>query len=357
MKPDLLDIVFEENEVEYLDRIGVKVGSREKRTKHGVFGGEEREVVYSDAYGNVTGYAREEGFRNKCVQFYDKDGNPTIRARSYEKFNGQIVVEYFDKNGKTISERYADKDKIFRNTPHTMEDDDSLTKKERGEKEGGNPDLSSFINGGKGCVTVGVIIFVVFFIIFAVAKLLQNPLISLHANYYTVVKVVRAYCLYISGPLALIYAVLRTGKAFRNVREVRAFEILHIILCAAAMGVLSFLLNKVVVYLGDTVSGWNGVLLYALGYAPLVAFVLISRIMFEFWKRDTQIKGDCRIIGVRFVKPVTTFGAVSIFLARITMRFGMNFDPAIPGYFIMRVFWQAILALLIVVIIRLIYKD
>ena len=196
MKVDLLDIVFEENDVVFRDKIGFRVGERKKTTEGGLFGSNGRRVDYLDQFGNTTAYARECGFRNKYVQFYDKNGEETIRAIAYEK-RGQIIVEYQDKNGKVISSRYADKEKINRNTPHSMEDNNDLVKEERGGFGGSGAGSSGGLTMGEGIRAAGAagILFAMFFMFvfvsFALAKIFKEPLTAAYANFYSVLDAVK----------------------------------------------------------------------------------------------------------------------------------------------------------------------
>ena len=366
MKLDQLDIVFEENELKYLDQIGIKIGQRKKVTDWGIFGKNGRKVVYMDPYGNTTGYAREEGFRDRYVQFYDKNDNPTIRARAYEKLDGRLVVEYIDQHGKVISSRFADKDKIRRNNPHTMDTDPEVTQRGQGGTTGGGGTTGQGLTaeelGGLLKVSfswLGIFALVIGFIFLSclLAAVFQEPMIALFHEYATVLQWGRVFCLYSIGPLALLVAILRTRKTFRAAASIKTFEILQILFCAAAMAGVSFLLSKVMVFFPDTVSGWDGAGRYLLGYAPLAAFALLSRILVSFWKKDQKIHALCAGIALRFVNAAVGFGTAGIFLARVIMLFGWYFNPVEPHRYMVRFCWQAVLGLFMAVAVRCLYRD
>ena len=99
MAEDLLDLVFEENEVIYRDNIGFKVGTRRKTTT-GILR-KDRRVETRDEYGHLEGYTVkvEPLFDAPYVEFRDKDDNVVGKADACRG----ILMQYCGK--RSILER------------------------------------------------------------------------------------------------------------------------------------------------------------------------------------------------------------------------------------------------------------
>lgn len=264
MKESLLDIVFEEDEVIFRNILGYRTGQRRKTTD---IWGRDRHVVYCDEFGHVVSSARE--IRplfggTPYVEFYDKDKQPRGRAYVTEEIlSGRRKVEYTNNEGKTISTRYVDEDKVLRNNAVSMEASNSLV------KQTGTADAFR--------ITTPIIACCVVFLTIGLSALLS----FLDTHIYTIIRYGRAISVYGICPLMVLLQLLlcRGGKASGGLR---LFRLVHLVVFAAGVAMLAYMTDCL--FLGRDFpflarfadSGLGGLLSFLVCFAPTLVLGLVS---------------------------------------------------------------------------------
>ena len=232
MHEDLLDIVFEEDEVIFSDRLGFRLGERRKQTN---IRGTERSVDYFDRFGHVIGTAREIPSlfgSTPYVEFRDKNGRVTGKAYVNTKINGQREIVYTTKDGKPIRSRIADEKKILSANALSMESAESV-ERNPGNNGGGAIVTSSLDDRSLIPMTLCVFLFIEL-IIYALFAAFRS-----HVD--TILRYSGILCVYASCPLmvaAYLLCCRITGKA---TAALRIFRLGHLIAFAVCFAFQAFL--------------------------------------------------------------------------------------------------------------------
>jgi len=356
MAEDLLDLVFEENEVIYRDNIGFKVGTRRKTTT-GIFR-KDRRVETRDEYGHLEGYAVkvEPLFDAPYVEFRDKDDNVVGKAYVREKVFGGREIEYMDKDGNVIATRLVDETAVARNTTDVLQKETSGSIDRVPKNKGGS---STSGRAGTG-VGMGPILIVGFLYLFLCAFLhskLEAPLLRIYYSLGDIPVLIRILCLYVPCPLMLLITAFLVRIPKTASREVKTFRIVQMVLATGAMLATVLVLSRVLVFWGNTIAGWNGFLLYLMGYAPIAIHALISRIRVSIKKRRNGEWIECDTIAVKYSNTVAIISTIAVFLARVTMIFIVKFASIAALWFFALIGWHILVAYVFGMLSRAFYGD
>jgi len=354
---DLLDLVFEENEVVFRDDIGFKVGERRKTT---TILGNQRRVEYIDKFGHSKGYAVEVTSiaDNPHVEFYDKNGNLVGKAYVTSTWNGRREIRYTNKDGDTISTRYVDEKAVARNNVTSMETSEHVTKEDTGRvtiRGGGGGGGGVGTDVGIGPIIICGIIYIL--ICGMLDKAFGESLTAAYQSPYEVLRVVRFLCLYVPIPLVLIITAILVHVPKTAKPEVMIFRFWQLVFTIPAMLATVLILDRVLLFWGNTIDGWDGFWLYLAGYVPAAVYSLLSRIRVSFKKRNGDDWDDYDSIALCYVNTAVIVSTFAVFLARLTMAFIIKFDYAASIYFFARAGWHILVALFFGAMIRSIYRD
>lgn len=353
MKEDLLDLVFEENNVVFRDTLGLKVGERRKTTN---IWGNERRVDFIDQYGNRNGCAKEHHpvFSDPYVEFFDKDGNSMYKAYVDPTVGGHREVRYTNRDGQTVHKRYVDEKAVLRNQAVSRETSGRLTRTETGTETGTGGTGTTFRLGDLSIWFWGIIFLL---ICGALAVLCGESLEAAWSKSYEIHRVVRGLCLYVPAPLVLILQLFRCRLPKDSDMSTKLFYVTQLLLGAAAMIAVAWVLNQVLVLSGDPISGWSGTWLYLQGYLPAAIYGLLSRIRVSLRKRGSENRTHCDRIAHRAVAIVAVVTAVSVFAARMVMIFILKIHDGDTMYFFVRMGWQMLLAWFLGYCTRMFYTE
>lgn len=354
MKEDLLDLVFEENDVVFRDTLGLKVGERRKTTN---IWGNERRVDFIGQYGKKDGYAKEyhPAIGSPYVEFFDKDGNSMYKAYVDTTISGRREIRYTNNQGDTVHKRYVDENAVLRNQAVSREISGRLTKTETGTQTGSGGGTGTTLQLGDLSVWFWGIIF--FLICGTLAVVCGESLEAAWNKSYDIHRVMRALCLYVPAPLVLILQLLRCRLPKTSDMSTKLFYVTQLLLSVAAMAAVAWVLNRVLVLSGDPIGGWSGAWLYLQGYIPAVAYALLSRIRVSFRKRGSENRTHCDRIAHRAVAIVAVVTAVSVFAARMVMIFILKIHDGGAMYFFVRMGWQLLLAWFLCRCTRMFYSE
>lgn len=113
------------------------------------------------------------------------------------------------------------------------------------------------------------------------------------------------------------------------------------------MAAVAWVLNQVLVFSGDPLSGWSGAWLYLQGFIPAAAYALLTRIRVVFRRRESESRSHCDRIARRTVAMVAVVSAVAVFAARMTMIFVLTITEIDPMFFFVKMGWHGFLAFIL----------
>ena len=330
MKEDLLDLVFEENNVDFRNDLGFMRGSRKKTTN---LWGSDRHVIYTDEYGGKVGSAKEisKFGRTPYVEFYDSEGNAVGRAYVDDKISGGRQVRYTDNNGNTLATRLVDEEQVKKNSAVQMELDGHGSSS--GHFSGGS--IGGSIGGGGGGSILGggfmiigswVLIFLALFVLGAIADLTAKPLGKLLEQPDKVLTFFKVLCMYIPWFLSTLFLFFKSRLSPATPKGVAVWRIVMLILSCATVVMVSRSFGIPIHNSPWAISGWPGIKYYASAFLPVLIFIALVRLMTAFTRKSKHSSYDGNVM-VCICRPTVIFCMILIFISRLGLNFVYRYTP------------------------------
>ena len=329
MKEDLLDLVFEENQVEFRSDLGFMRGTRKKTTN---LWGNDRHVEYTNEYGTKVGSAKEisKFGRTPYVEFYDHEGNAVGRAYVDEKVSGSRQVRYTDTGGNTLATRFVDEEQVKKNSAVQMELSGTGSGGSSGHFGGGigsgGTGGGSILGGGIMIIGSWVAIFLVLFVLAAIADLTAKPLGKLLAQPDKVLVFFRVLCMYIPWALSSLLLFFKSRLSKAAPKGIAVWRIVMLALSCATVVMVSRSFGIPMRNGLWAISGWTGIKYYAFTFIPVVVFVLLVRLLVAC-TRKSKYAHYYRSVTECICRPTVIICMALLFTSRLGLNFVYRYTP------------------------------
>ena len=331
MKEDLLDLVFEENDVDFRSDLGFMRGSRKKTTN---LWGNDRHVEYTNEYGGKIGSAKEisKFGRTPYVEFYDADGNAVGRAYVDDKVAGGRQVRYTNTNGDTIATRSVDEEQVKKNSAMPMELSGTGSGGSNGHfsvgsgGSGGSGGIGGILGGGFMIVGAWVLIFLFLFVLGAIADLTAKPLGKLLEQPDKVLTFFKVLCMYIPWFLSTLFLYFKSRLSPAAPKGVAVWQIVMLILSCATVVMVSRSFGIPIHNSPWAISGWTGVKYYAASFIPVVIFIALVRLMTACTRKSKNSRYYGNVMQC-ICRPTVIFCMALIFTSRLGLNFVYRYTP------------------------------
>lgn len=333
MKEDLLDLVFEENNVDFRSDLGLLRGSRKKTTN---LWGNDRHVEYTNEYGGKIGSAKEisKFGRTPYVEFYDKDGNAVGRAYVDEKVAGGRQVRYTDTDGNTLATRLVDEEQVKKNNVVPTELSGSAGSSGHfsggsiGSRsgDGGGGGFGSILGGGFMMIGAWILIFLFLFVLGAIADLTAKPLGKLLEHPDKVLTFFKVLCMYIPWFFSTLFLFFKSRLSPAAPKGVAVWRIVMLILSCATVVMVSRSFGIPIHNSPWAISGWPGVKYYASAFIPLLIFIALVRIMTACTRKSKNSSYYGAVMEC-ICRPTVIICMALLFTSRLGLNFVYRYTP------------------------------